>query len=120
LNKTVYKIICSKCSKYTNIYYTKIKNHYIRCPKCGASTFKIEIIKGSHQENTIYKINCVRCNEYFTLNYSKVKELSFPFIQCPICKQFIFKIEIMKGNRIEILKLNRRTKDIYEKYDTST
>ena len=115
LNKMGYRLICWECGKYMKLYFTKIKDQFIQCPECRNSTFKIEVVKGSHHESTSYKIICIRCNEYFALSYSKVKELSFRFIQCPICKQFTFKIEIIKGKVIH--KLNKRTKDLYEKYD---
>jgi len=47
---------------------------------------------------------------------SEVKSLSFPFIQCPKCKKFKFKMEIIKGKK-KVHKLRIETEDLYEKYD---
>ncbi|KKL64505.1 hypothetical protein LCGC14_2164340, partial [marine sediment metagenome] len=118
LNKMGYKIICCGCSKYMSPESFRIKDSFIlQCPKCGNSTFKIEIINGSHHENTTYKITCVRCNEYLSLNYSKVKNPLFRFIQCPICEGFEFKIEIVKKNitgHVRTGTLNARTQKLYD------
>ncbi len=102
-----------------SLYYLKAKDQsLIQCTTCGRFKFKIEITKGSHQRGTTYMITCNRCNEDLALNYSKVKEISFPFIQCPTCGKFKFKIKIIKKSEAGYVRtntLNMKTQKLYEK-----
>jgi len=108
-----YIFICCECGKY--VYNRVLPNFFMQCSECGSLIFKIEVISGSHSNIRSCKIICIFCNEYMALNYSKVRDPLFRFIQCPQCKRFYFKVEVIKGKgkNIDKCKLNMRTQELY-------